>query len=402
MDAGSDANPAMGPEIHAKSIAIGVDHACALLDDDRVACWGANKWGQLGDGTSSDPSHSTVSLGAVIVPGLTGVSRLVGGSGGVCLESGTCVRGDTTCAILGDGTAKCWGLGAHGELGNGKEGRDYFEASPVALGLSGIVDLAVGGSTGCAVLQGGTVSCWGSNPARDLGFTSPDCGPYWGFKTDTTPPPMTAPCEKTPRAVDGIHDAAHVAVSGSHQCVIHSDASVTCWGNNTWGQLGNGKQQLLDNTPVAPGAPIAGLSAREIELGSYHTCAIRMDGSVACWGANDGGQLGLGNMNNDAKWATPTPVPGLTNAKSLSLFEQTSVATVADGTASAWGEVSYLFQNTPDPTSAAIAVPTKMESVDGASTVLTSHFLTCVLHTDHGVSCRDSQHVDTAVKLQAP
>jgi alpha-tubulin suppressor-like RCC1 family protein len=381
---------------------VGVDHACAILDDDRVACWGATKWGQLGDGSSCDPWSPSTSPGAVVVPGLTGVSRLVAGSGGICLENGSCVRGDTTCAILGDSTAKCWGLGAHGELGNGKEGRDYFEASPVALNLSGIVDLALGGSTGCAVVQGGTVSCWGSNPNRYLGFSSPDCGPYWGFKTDTTPPPMTSPCETTPHAVDGIQSAAHVAVSGGHQCVVHADATVTCWGNDNWGQLGNGNQQLLDNNPVAPGAPIDGLSVREVELGAYHTCAIRMDGSVACWGENDYGELGLGNSNNVAANAKPTSVPGLANAKSLSLFEQTSVATLADGTASAWGEVSYLFQQTPDPTSTAIATPTKMESVATATTVATSHFMTCVLHDDHTVSCRDAEQSDHLVKMQGP
>ncbi len=396
-----DAGP-LGPAVHAQSIVVGVHHACALLDDGRVGCWGTNDWGQLGDGTSSSPDRASLTLGAVIVPGLSGVTRLVNGSGGVCLEAGSCVFGDTTCALLSDKTVQCWGLGAHGQLGNEKQGRDYFEASPVPLKLTGVVDVAMGGSTGCAVVEDGTVSCWGANPRGVLGFTSPDCGPFWGFATDTIPPPMKSPCQAAPQAVPGIKDAVRVAVSGGHQCVLHRDASVTCWGGNVWGELGNGTQQSFGTEPVAPGAPIEGLAAKQIAVADYYSCAILADDSVACWGENTSGQLGQGNDDSDARFQKPTAVKGLDNVKSLSLAGATSMALLAEGTAFAWGDINYVFKESPIPGNAAVYSPTKMNWITDAIDLATSGFLNCVLHADHTITCFDTLAPDYQLHLQAP
>jgi alpha-tubulin suppressor-like RCC1 family protein len=397
---GEDAGQPRGPTVQAKSIAAGFHHACAILQDDRVACWGRTDWGHLGDGTSSPATNAVDSHGAVIVPGLSGVTRLVAGTGLVCLADGSCVFGDTTCALLGDATAKCWGLGAYGQLGNGKEGRDYFEASPVALQLNGIVDLALGGGTGCAALQDGTVSCWGANSGKALGFTSPDCGPFYGFRTDTTPPPMKSPCQATPRAVDGLQNAAHVAVGGAHQCVVHRDQTVTCWGGNIFGELGNGQPTNVDSMAVPPGAPIAGFKAAQVALGAHHSCAVLPDGSVDCWGYNSSGQLGLGNDNSE--YAKPTAVPGLAKVKSLSLASDTSVALLDDGTGFGWGIVQYVFKETPDPTSAAIYRPTKMGWVTDATGLETSYLLTCTLHGDRTVSCHYATGDEYQVRFRDP
>src|SRR5206468_1800962 len=64
------------------------------------------------------------------------------------------------------------------------------------------------------------------------------CGPFWGFATDTVPPPMPSPCETSPRPVPGIQDAMQVTVGGHDQCVVHRDASATRWGSNAFGELG--------------------------------------------------------------------------------------------------------------------------------------------------------------------
>jgi alpha-tubulin suppressor-like RCC1 family protein len=352
----------------AQAVAVGTNHACALLDDGRVACWGSRDWGQLGDGSTGPVGgQSTAPGAAVVVAGLASVTRVVIGSGSTCMADGSCALEDTTCAILGDATVQCWGIGTHGELGNGQEGKAYFEPRPVAANLSGVVDLALGPGAGCAVLHDGTVSCWGANAGR-LGFASPSCGPYYGGRTDTIPPPMPAPCQATPRAVPGIGNAAHVVVAGDHQCVLNGDASVVCWTAATVAQLG--------------------LSALQIAAGDKHTCALLADGSVKCWGDNSYGQLGLGSTVSQAN---PTPVPGLANVKALSLAFDTSTARLASGAAMAWGDVSYVLHVSPDPRSVVSVSPVKIDwTVNDATDLQSSHFITCAVRGDRTVWCRDS------------
>jgi alpha-tubulin suppressor-like RCC1 family protein len=326
----------------------------------------------------------------------------VGSTGGVCHADGSCGIGDTTCALLGDGTAQCWGLGLFGQLGNGREGNDYFEARPVAVELGGIVDLAIGGGRGCAVVQDGTVWCWGANVVRYLGFASQDCGPFNVARLDTQPPSQKAPCQTRPRLVDGLRDVAHVAVGTFHQCAVHRDQTVTCWGNNAWGQLGNGQPTLSDNSAVAPAAPITGLAAAQVALGAQHTCAVLADGSVACWGNNGSGQLGLGSSSFEPLWAKPTAVPGLSRVKSLSLATATSVALLDDGSAFAWGGVQYVFQEPPVPGNTAVYSPTKMDWISDASGLDTSQFFNCTLHRDRTVSCWSAYDDEYQVQLRNP
>jgi alpha-tubulin suppressor-like RCC1 family protein len=380
--AGADAMAQQTGPLLAQSIAVGTNHGCAVLDGGQVACWGSRDWGQLGDGTSSGSGGPPSRPGAaVLVAGLSSVSRVVIGSGSTCMADGSCGLEDTTCAILGDGTVQCWGMGAHGELGNGREGMIYFEPRPVAAMLSGVVDLAIGNGAGCAALGDGSVSCWGNNTGR-LGFMSPQCGPYYQFATDTQPPPAMEPCQATPRGVSGIAGAARVAVGGLQQCVLNQNASAACWSD-------------------APVGPVSGLNATAIAVGHDHLCALLPDGSIDCWGDDSSGQLGLGSgAVNQGRFAAPTPVPGLSNVKAIRLAGDTSVALLADGTGMAWGDVSYVLHTAPDPTSVAAVSPTKIDwAVDDATDIQSSHFLTCALRRDRSVWCRDSSN-DYAVSLQ--
>src|SRR5439155_5439940 len=146
----------------------------------------------------------------------------------------------TTCALLRDGTAQCWGAGNYGQLGNGKQGTGYFEATPVPVKVAQIADLALAHDTGCAATQDGAVSCWGVNEMGYLGFTSAKCGPYFAPGGDGPPRVVSTSCETTPHVVAGVSGAARVAAGGSHQCVVGADQKVTCWGDNNWGKLGIG------------------------------------------------------------------------------------------------------------------------------------------------------------------
>src|SRR5262249_41698484 len=114
------------------------------------------------------------------------------------------------------------------------------------------------------------------------------------------------------------------------------------------------------------------------------------------------GQLGQGNADNDPRDAAPTPVPGLTNVKSLSLAIDTSMALLTDGTAFAWGDINYVFPESPNPGSAAVYSPTKMKWITDATDLQTSSFLTCTLHQDRTITCSDTLKADYQVQLQNP
>ena len=132
-------------------IASGEGHVCARLEEGGVRCWGNNVHGQLGDGTR-EPRRSPVQ-----VP-VEGAAEL-------------CAGRDHSCARLQDGTVSCWGLALEGQLGDGESHRpEGSHPLPVAVSdLQSVTGISCGSNHTCALLQDGTVRCWGSNDAGQLG-----------------------------------------------------------------------------------------------------------------------------------------------------------------------------------------------------------------------------------------
>lgn len=289
-----------------------------------------------------------------------------------------------SCAILNDGSVQCWGDGSHGQLGNGKQGDGYFEAKPVAVtGLSGALDLALNGQNACAVKSDGAVACWGSNNSGALGFDSPMCGPYLVTIGDSGPVPMMYPCEVAPRDVDGVTGAIEIAAGGDHQCALLGDHTVSCWGEGTFGQLGDGMQGGVTQTPSL----IAGFSAEHVTAGYGYTCALLADKTVNCWGNNSYGELGIGTQALESFKTTPTPVPNLSGVKAMKITNNSSLALLEDGSALAWGDVNYIFEVEPVPGNAASPSPTKMTWIKDAADVVTSGFHSCARYADGTVAC---------------
>jgi len=257
-------------------------HTCALHRDGTVLCWGDNRWGQLGDGSTTE-RHSPV-----VVPGLTHV---------VELATGDDFRlGSHTCARLSDGTVRCWGANGNGQLGDGTTAERH---SPVVVsGLTGVAGLATGGGYTCARLNDGTVRCWGMNRYGELGD---------GTTTE----------RHGPVAVPGLANVVELATGydaifeeGGHTCARLSDGSVQCWGANAAGQLGDGTTAERHSPVVVPGLTnVVGLAA-----GGARTCARRSDRTVRCWGSNRQGELGDGSTTERH---SPVVVPGLTNVAEL-------------------------------------------------------------------------------------
>jgi len=135
---------------NATAVAAGFEHTCALLSGGTVVCWGGNDSGQLGNGTLSAPVFTPAT-----VSGLTGVRAIAAAL-------------STTCALLSNGSVKCWGSNANGQLGDGTT--NPSSSVPVsASGLSGVTVLSVSNGHACALLPDGTARCWGANSAGQLG-----------------------------------------------------------------------------------------------------------------------------------------------------------------------------------------------------------------------------------------
>ncbi len=265
------------------AIAAGYSHTCALTADGGVKCWGNNGFGQLGDGTTTDRATP------VDVSGLA--------SGVSAIAAGGSYNGSHTCALTTGGGVKCWGRNDYGQLGDGTT-TNYTTPVDVSGLASGISAIVAGGYHTCALTAGGGVKCWGDNRFGQLGD---------GTTTDRA----------TPVAVNGLANGVRaVTVGGSHTCALMTGGGVKCWGHNNSGQLGDGTTGNIRTTPVDVGGLARGVLALAAG-GSYyggHTCALTAGGGVKCWGDNYFGQLGDGTTGNIC--TTPVDVSGLASGVS--------------------------------------------------------------------------------------
>ena len=245
-----------GPAI---AIAAGLAHACAVMQDTTVRCWGNNSHGQLGTAAASPPSSNTpVTVMTGTPPNTAPLTNAVAIAAGESF----------TCALISDGTAACWGFTANGQLGRSPDscpfppgfGSGIGSGCPVAQpvldasgnSLTGIQEIAGGNYHACAVMNGGTVECWGDNPGGQLGPAAPAGG--------VSVPPVTvavASCDPVNGpACTPLTGVAHIAAGWDHTCASLSAGGVRCWGANTFGQLGT---NAVPNTQSAVPVAVVGL-----------------------------------------------------------------------------------------------------------------------------------------------
>jgi cysteine-rich repeat protein len=272
------------------AIACGHQYACALGANGVVKCWGYNVDGQLGIGTTDPRGDQPNELG----------SRLPAVDLGTRAPVRSISADAAACARFADGSAKCWGSNVDGELGlgdNDNRGDDPNEMgdqlATIQLGTDLRVEALAGGSNGnCAVLTGGRVKCWGRNTYGELGLGDTTTrGEQPGQMGDALP------------AIDlgSGRTVQSVSVGGAFACALLDDASVKCWGKNSYGQLGQGDLESRGDQPGEMGDALppvdfgTGRSARALAASTYHVCALLDDSSVKCWGYNGQGQLGIGS-----------------------------------------------------------------------------------------------------------
>ena len=241
----------------AVTISGGLRHACAIMDDGSLYCWGQNSAGQLGLGYSNDsyPYHVFLSQPVNLGTGRSAVAVAGGES--------------HTCAILDDSSVKCWGGNGHGQVG---DGTTWARNSPVSvdLGVGNIaVAIATPGVSSCALLQGGSIKCWGYDGYGVLGNGG-------GNNGQTTPVSVSLPTDRTAIAIADAGGDRH------HVCVILDNKSVNCWGDNRFGQVGDGTNTNR-NIPTYVDIGESGI-AKAVIVGGYMSCAVLDDASLKCWG----------------------------------------------------------------------------------------------------------------------
>jgi alpha-tubulin suppressor-like RCC1 family protein len=307
---------------------LGLEHGCLLRAAGTVSCWGANDRGQLGVGDMLPRD------GLVPVAGLADVADLS-------------VMDETTCALVHDGTVRCWSsdivqplpggsphllpitlprvhggrpfatalgavyiLGNHGSL-DSRSALEDASVQFVAGDPTSIVQVALGDDFGCARFRDGALECWGANREgqRGTGRFGVIASPETQRRNHTSRRMFEA------TQVPGIV-ATDVAAGSEHVCSVTTDGLVLCWGRNESGQLGYSAPQDCWERTIDTAAnriscsatprPVTGLrGVVQVALGNRHSCARLRDGTVRCWGADDVGQL---DANPESFWVRPRVV----------------------------------------------------------------------------------------------
>jgi alpha-tubulin suppressor-like RCC1 family protein len=368
-DAGAGNQDAAG-ELHVAAVSVGASNMCVELPGHTAACCGYDAEGQDGIGSTATVTTPTA------VTGLSGVTAIA-------------ASGLTSCAILADTSVQCWGNNYEGELGVGNV-TSLKSTTPVAVsGLTGAIALALGGNHTCALLSGGAVDCWGENFYGQLG-------------NGTTTGPVTSmgglPCNPTPAPVPNLPQATAVVAGNGHTCALLADTTVSCWGENSSGQLGNGSAGASVPSPAAvPG--LTGVTA--LAAGGSHTCALLSAGTVQCWGGGGNGQLGNGAMSDSATPVTVSTLTGVTAISSSSALQgDTTCALLGGGTVSCWGlNNGYQLGN---GTTTNAPSPQAVPGVTGATAISAGANGTCAQLSDGTLRCWGDVGLGTTAQTPAP
>jgi alpha-tubulin suppressor-like RCC1 family protein len=275
----------------ATGIAAGNLHSCAIVAGI-INCWGANSFGQLGNGNNMDSSQPITPTG---LSGLTALKVVVGG--------------DFSCAIFDNGKARCWGRNDYGQLGQGTKANNSTPNVDVAL-VSSAVDIEAGSHHACAKTNSGSVYCWGYNAFGQIGD-------------------QTNVDRSTPYLLPNLSNVLDIGLGSDHSCAVLNTGSAYCWGLNTNGQLGDGTIANR-NQPVLVNGYTA---SSQIDGGADFTCGLLNNAAMMCWGGNNFGQLGSSTFNDSN---VPVAVSSLSSVTDFSVG-LSQVCAKAAGTTYCWG-----------------------------------------------------------------
>lgn len=293
------------PALPGMQISGGQNRTCGVTGDGETKCWGDNASGGLGDGTLIDRPTPGAVLG--LGPGTT-----------MTVEAG-----GPSCALLANGSVRCWGGNIEGSI----PGAGADNPVPVdipRLGAGTTAHISLGQKHGCAISITGATRCWGSNSSSQLGVGLPKGSLY-----------------ALPTLVPGFGPGTTRQIDASYlgTCAVRIDNSAWCWGTNVGGRIGDGTSTER-NLPTAVVDLGPGTTA-QIATGTHHTCAVTTEGAAKCWGSSTSGALGNGRLGPDVP--TPGDVVGLDEGTTTMIDTGSaySCAVTTDGTAKCWGTNVY-------------------------------------------------------------
>ena len=287
------------------SVSSGYTHSGAITEDGSLYMWGQNDYGQIGNGTKEICLRPTK-----ILENVKSVSLGKSHSG----------------AITEDGSLYMWGNSFYGQVGHGKRSNC---SEPIKI-LNNVKSISIGYTCG-AITEDGSLYMWGYNDCGIIGN-----GKY-PFKDDYYV------CTPT-KILDHVKS---VSIGGYHSGAITEDGSLYMWGDNTYGQIGNGTREIcLKPTKILE-------NVKSVSLGGYYSGAITEDGSLYMWGNNSYCQLGTGT---EASCSEPTKI--LDHVKSVSFGNNSCGAITEDGSLYMWGASFYGQAGTG--TEACCSEPTKI------------------------------------------
>ncbi|HJL28464.1 MAG TPA: hypothetical protein RMI62_05310, partial [Polyangiaceae bacterium LLY-WYZ-15_(1-7)] len=346
-------------------ISLGRGHACARLGDGTVSCWGAGSSRQLGQGEEQRRDSNT----PVSVSGVTGATEVAAG-------------GNHSCAVTGSGVM-CWGQNDAGQVGNGESGSGTYAPSPVAVtGLTNVTDLDLDTRRSCALLGDGNVQCWGYNnyTAKLLAV---------GSEEGNVPTPTAVQGVSNAARFDTGETHA-CAVTNDGKLVCWGSAGNGKLGNGDARSLHvaaevipaiaqlSAEPSSLDEFPAAEGELEL---TRGISVGSHQVCGVKEDGQVFCFGQGSDGRLGLGSTRANPS-SGDMHVPGISDAVQVSTGLGRSCALRKNGTVACWGRIDGQVST---------SLPMAIEGIDDAKAIdvggSAHSMVLCAIHQDGGVSC---------------
>ena len=359
-----------------KQISAGENHTCAIASDNRAYCWGSNKNGQLGNGSTADSN----------VPVAVNMSGALAGK----TIKQMSVEFSTSCVVASDNRAYCWGSNKNGQLGNGSTADSRV---PVAVNTSGVLvgktikEVTTGGFHTCALDTSSKMYCWGLNSSGRLGggltsilsnvpvavnmsgalagktikqmstgysstcaIASDNRAYCWGSGNNGQLGNGSTADSRVPVAVNMSgalvgKTIKQILAGGDHGCVVASDDKMYCWGLNNNGELGN-NSSVNSSVPVAVNADgvLAGKTIRQMSAGFSSTCAVDSGYGIYCWGYNSNGQLG-NNSTNNSRVPTYVYVPKenttiAANAVKLRAQYAKKTAATCQAVAAGWQDVT--------------------------------------------------------------
>nr|AIF13439.1 RCC1 domain-containing protein [uncultured marine group II/III euryarchaeote KM3_62_D04] len=355
---------------------------CAILSDDTLRCWGENNRGQIGDGTRGTQRYTptNVSLPAGKIP--VSVST-----------SGT--YGDHICAIMDDGSLYCWGYNNYGQLGvgtycqsgsyingcNGNTGRSTPSQVQLPTGRTATA-VSSGYYHTCAILDDGSVWCWGGNGQGELGVGNSSNSGNWRY----SPNAVMMPSGTT---------AVALALGDQHSCMVVDDGRAFCWGDGDSGHNGDGSGLDL-NIPTQVSGTASYVS---ISSGPQFSCAITNLGTVQCWGLNNQEQLGLGyDGSHSYSYPQNTALPAGIEVSSIALGSEHACAVLETMSVYCWGmddqgqlntayECQNDYTNGCGGSSRHTPAPTQLPTGRNGIAVIAGYHYTCVFVDNGGVYC---------------